>query len=106
MGDLGRRLLVAVPAVAYALFIIIAGGWVFAAGILLMGLICMHELFRMYERSRPVKLAGFLALAGLAVAAEAGDERQVLLALVSAVPAIFLLGVAMPRRDRATTARR
>src|SRR5919202_999338 len=98
-GELGRRLLVAAPAVAYALFIIIAGGWVFAAGILLMGLICMHELFRMYERSRPVKLAGFLALAGLAVAAEAGGERQVLLALVGFVPLLFLLALAMPAHE-------
>jgi len=101
-GDLGRRLLIAVPAVAYALFIIIAGGWVFAVGILLMGLICLHELFRMYERARPVRLAGFLALIGLAVAAEAGGERQVLLALVAFVPVLFLLAVAMPSRSSAT----
>jgi phosphatidate cytidylyltransferase len=102
MGDLGRRLLVAAPAVAYALFIIIVGGWVFAAGIFLMGAICLHELFRMYEHARPVKLAGFLALTGMSVAAEAGGERQVLLALVAFVPVMFLLAVAMPVRGRAT----
>jgi phosphatidate cytidylyltransferase len=101
-GDLRRRVLVAIPAIAYAVFIIAYGGWVFAAGALVLGVICLHELYRMYEVLRPVKLAGFLALGGLAVAALEGGERQVLLALVAFVPVMFLLGLAMPRRDGAT----
>jgi phosphatidate cytidylyltransferase len=98
-SDLGRRLLVAVPAIAYAIFIIASGGWIFAIGVLLLCLVCMHELFRMYESLRPVKLAGFLALGGIAVAAQAGGVRQVLLALVAFVPLMFLLALAMPRRE-------
>jgi phosphatidate cytidylyltransferase len=97
--DLGRRVLVAVPAAAYAIFIIVAGGWIFAAGILLLGWVCLHELFRLYEPVRPVKLAGFAALAGLAAAALWGDERQVLLALAASIPLVFLVGMAMPRAD-------
>jgi phosphatidate cytidylyltransferase len=97
-SDLLRRVLVAIPAVAYAIFIIVAGGWVFALGILLLGLICLHELFRMYDHARPVRLAGFLALGGLAVAAQAGGDRQVLLAVVAFIPLVFLLGLALPRR--------
>ena len=103
-GDLTRRILVAVPAIVYAIAIVAAGGWVFAAGILVMGVLCLHELFRMYEPLRPVKLAGFLALAGLAVAAHAGDSQQVLLALVAFVPVLFGLAIAMPERgDRERT---
>jgi phosphatidate cytidylyltransferase len=98
-SDLGLRILAAIPAIAYAIFIIVAGGWIFAAGVLLLGLVCLHELFRMYEQVRPVKLAGFLALGGLAVAALEGGERQVLLALVAFVPVLFLLGLAMPRGE-------
>jgi phosphatidate cytidylyltransferase len=101
-SDLGRRIMVAIPAIAYAIFIIASGGWIFAIGVLLMCLICLHELFRLYESLRPVKLAGFLALGGFAVAAQAGGERQVLLALVAFVPLMFLLGLAMPRQDGAT----
>jgi phosphatidate cytidylyltransferase len=101
-GDLGRRILVAIPAIAYAIAIIVAGGWIFAAGILVLGFVCLHELFRMYEDVRPVKLAGYLALTGLAVAALEGGERQVLLAAVASLPLIFLLGLVMPRRDAAT----
>jgi phosphatidate cytidylyltransferase len=92
-----RRILIAIPAIVYAIAIIAAGGWVFAIGALVLGLVCLHELFRMYDSLRPVRLAGFLALGGLAVAAQAGGERQVLLALVAFVPLVFLLGVAMPR---------
>jgi phosphatidate cytidylyltransferase len=98
-SDLTRRILIAIPAIAYAIFIIVAGGWIFAGGILLLGLVCLHELFRMYGSVRPVRLAGFLALGGLALAAQAGGERQVLLALVAFVPLVFLLGLAVPRRD-------
>jgi phosphatidate cytidylyltransferase len=101
-SDLNRRILVAIPAIAYAIAIIVYGGWVFAAGILVLGIVCLHELFRMYDAVRPVRLAGFLALGGLAVAAQEGSERQVLLALVAFVPLLFLLGAAMPRRDGAT----
>jgi phosphatidate cytidylyltransferase len=101
-SDLGLRLLAAVPAVAYAIAIIVAGGWIFAAGILVLGFVCLHELFRMYESHRPVRLAGFLGIAGLAVAALEGGERQVLLALVAFLPLLFLLALAMPRRDGVT----
>ena len=98
-SDLGLRVIAAVPAVAFAIFIIVMGGWVFAAGALLLGFICLHELFRMYESVRPIRLAAFLAIAGLSVAALKGGERQVLLALVAFVPVMFLLGVAVPRRE-------
>ena len=101
-SDLRRRILVAIPAIAYAIFIIASGGWIFAVGVMVLGLVCLHELFRMYDSLRPVKLAGFVALGGLAVAAQEGGERQVLLALVAFVPLLFLLGAAMPRRDGAT----
>jgi phosphatidate cytidylyltransferase len=98
-SDLGVRILAAIPALAYGIFIIVAGGWIFAVGILLLGIVCLHELFRMYDHVRPIRLAGFLALGGFAVAALKGGERQVLLALVAFVPVMFLLGLAMPRRE-------
>jgi phosphatidate cytidylyltransferase len=96
-ADLGARILVAIPAVAYAIFIIAYGGWVFAIGILVLGFVCLHELFRMYETVRPVRLAAMVALVGLTVAAVEGTERQVLLALVAFFPLMFLLGIAIPR---------
>ena len=69
---------------------------------LALGLVCIHELFTMLERMRPVRLAGFLGISGLVVAAALGDERDVLLALVAFLPVLFLLTVASPVRERIT----
>jgi phosphatidate cytidylyltransferase len=101
-SDLPARVIVALPAIAFALFIVFSGGWIFTAGAVLLGLVCLHELFRMYEDLRPVKLAGFAALIGLGVAAQLGDERQVLLAAVAFLPVLFLLAIAMPQREGVT----
>jgi phosphatidate cytidylyltransferase len=101
-SDLLPRVAVALPAIVYAVVITYFGGWVFAGGVFVLGVICLHELFRMYEGLRPVKLAGFAALAGLGVAALLGDERQVLLAMVAFVPVMFLIALAMPQREGVT----
>jgi phosphatidate cytidylyltransferase len=82
-----------VPALAVALFLVIEGGLVFALGLFALGAVCMHELFSMYERAHPVRLAGFLALAGLLLAALYGDQFQVLLVAVAAVPMLFGLTI-------------
>ena len=101
-SDLPARILVALPAIAFAIFIVAYGGWVFTAGAIALGVLCLHELLRMYERARPVKLAGFLAVIGLAVAAHLGEDRQVLLAAVAFFPVLFLVAIAMPQRDGVT----
>jgi phosphatidate cytidylyltransferase len=88
-SDLGARVLVAIPLVALALFLVIEGGLIFTAGVFVLGCICMHELYGMYERAHPVRLAGFIALAGLLLAALYGSQFQVLLAAVAALPVLF-----------------
>jgi phosphatidate cytidylyltransferase len=101
-SDLGKRILVAIPAIGFAIAIVYFGGAVFAAGALALGLVCIHELFAMLERMRPVRIAGFLGISGLVVAAAVGDDRDVLLALVAFLPVLFLLTVASPVRERIT----
>jgi phosphatidate cytidylyltransferase len=88
---------VAVPAIAVALFLVIEGGVVFALGLFVLGCICMHELYAMYERAHPVRLAGFLALAGLLAAALYGDQFQVLLVAVAVLPVLFALTIYQAR---------
>jgi phosphatidate cytidylyltransferase len=97
-SDLGARIWVAIPAIAFAIAIVAAGGPVFAAGAALLGMICLHELFSMYEALRPVRLAGFLGLIGFAAAALFGGEHQVLIATVAFFPLLFLLALALPER--------
>ena len=88
-SDLNARLIAAVPAIAFALFIVIEGGLVFALGLFALGCICMHELYSMYDRAHPVRLAGFIALAGLLAAALYGGPFQILLVAVVALPMLF-----------------
>ncbi|MGO8906259.1 MAG: phosphatidate cytidylyltransferase [Solirubrobacteraceae bacterium] len=95
-SDLGARILVALPAIALALFLVIEGGIVFMLGLFALGCACMHELYAMYERARPVRLAGFLALAGLLAAAHYGDQVQILMAAAAALPVLFALTVRQP----------
>jgi phosphatidate cytidylyltransferase len=95
-SDLRARVLVAVPAIAFALFIVLEGGLVFALGLFALGCVCMHELYSMYERARPVRIAGFIALAGLLAAALYGDQFQILLAAVIALPVVFAFTLAQP----------
>jgi len=90
-SDLRARILVAVPGILFALFIVVEGGMIFALALLALGSACMHELYAMYRRARPVRLAGFLALAGLLAAAHYGDQVQILLAAVAALPLLFAL---------------
>ena len=68
-ADLRGRIVAGVPAVIFAIFIVIQGGWWFAAGALLLGLACLHELYGLFDDVRPARLAGFLGLIGLVVAA-------------------------------------
>jgi phosphatidate cytidylyltransferase len=96
-SDLNARLLTAVPAIAVALFLVIEGGAVFALGLFALGCVCMHELYAMYDRARPVRLAGFLALAGLLAAALYGNQFQVLLVAVAALPVLFALTLSQSR---------
>jgi phosphatidate cytidylyltransferase len=99
-SDLAARILAALPAIAFALFIVIEGGTIFALGLLALGAICMHELFSMYERAHPVRLAGLVALTGLLAAALYGGSeapQKVLLATVASLPVLFALTLAQRR---------
>jgi phosphatidate cytidylyltransferase len=96
-GELGARILVAIPAIAFALFIVNRGGWIWTIALIALGIACMGELFTMLRHGHPVRLAGFLGLAGMLVAAQVGGPSSVLLALVATVPVVFLLGLRQPK---------
>jgi phosphatidate cytidylyltransferase len=101
-SDLLPRVLAALPAIAFAIFIVDSGGLVFALGVLALGFICLHELYTMLEGTRPVKLAGFIGITALVLAALWGAPLQVLLVLVALIPVTFGLAMLAPRRSSAT----
>src|SRR6187397_1463852 len=97
-SDLGGRVLAAIPALVFAGLIIGFGHWIFVAGLVLLGLACLHELFGLFSFANPSRLAGYAGLAALLVAAEGGDRETVLLVFVCLVPAVFLLCLIQPLR--------
>jgi phosphatidate cytidylyltransferase len=94
----GARVLTAIPLIAFAILIVGAGGIVWAAGLLILGILALTELYTLMERVRPINIAGFLALAGLLAAALYGEPRHVLMVLVGAFPLVFFLAFLRPRR--------
>jgi phosphatidate cytidylyltransferase len=98
-SDLGARLVAALPAIAFAIFIVAEGGIVFTLGLVAVGMVAMAELYRMMHQARPVALAGYLALIALLLAAQYGDQFQLLLMLVASLAVTFLLALARPRRE-------
>jgi phosphatidate cytidylyltransferase len=98
-SDLGPRILVAIPAIAFAVFIVVQGGEIFALGLLVLGVIALHELYTLMGRVQPAALAGFLTLAALLAAALYGEPRQVVMVLVASFPVTFLLALFRPRRE-------
>jgi phosphatidate cytidylyltransferase len=93
-SELGARVLVALPAIAFAIFIVVQGGEIFTLGVALLGIVCLHELFAMYPQARPARLAGFLGLLGILAAALYGDQDTVLLAFVATIPLTFAVALA------------
>src|SRR3712207_1582869 len=69
---------------------------------MLLGLACLHELYAMFADARPARLAGFLGLVGLAVAALVGEDFHLLLVLVAVFPVLFLMTIAGPGAEGGT----
>jgi phosphatidate cytidylyltransferase len=88
-SDLAQRTLVAIPAIAYAIFIVGQGGVVFAVGLIPLGLVCLHELYAMFDRAHPARLAGMLGLIGMILAAHYGGGYHLMLALAATIPLTF-----------------
>jgi phosphatidate cytidylyltransferase len=88
-GEMSARLLIAVPAVAYAIAIIAFDELWFALGILPLAIIALGELFDLYDEHEPVRLAGFVGVIALILAAYLGDGFHVLLTFMAFFPVLF-----------------
>ena len=96
-SELRARLIVAVPAVAYAIAIIAYGELWFALGILPLAIIALGELFDLYPEYEPVRLAGFLGVTALILAAYFGEGFHVLLTFLAFFPVLFAITLAQRR---------
>lgn len=98
-SDLGRRILFAIPAVIFALVIVVSGGVVFAIGLIILGVFALRELYTLLRRSKPVDLAGYLTIAAMVLLAMFSEREHVLIALVAAFPLLFLLALTRANLD-------
>ncbi|MEX1142334.1 MAG: phosphatidate cytidylyltransferase [Thermoleophilaceae bacterium] len=96
-ADLGPRIVVALPAIAFAIFIVSQGGLVFALGVIALGIAALRELYTLMRRARPVDVAGYAGVAAMVLLATYEQRADVLIALAAVVPLAFLLALARPR---------
>ncbi len=101
-SDLFSRILVAVPAAALLLVFIDLGGLPFALFMIVVGWACLHELYRLLERWRPVSAVGFASLAAMVLAARYGGELRVMEVAMATLPVLVLFMLGRIAHGRAT----
>lgn len=101
-GETFRRILVAVPWIVFAILIIGFGGPVFAVALFGLGVVGLHEFFRMSAAGRPLMWPAVAALAGLLVAALFGSSYNVLMLAALPFPLVFAAAVMRPDRTNVT----
>jgi phosphatidate cytidylyltransferase len=96
--------LVGIPAAVLAVVFIDLGKLPWALALIALGCVCVHELYQMLERWKPVPVVGFAAVLGMVLAARYGGQRQVLEVGVATIPVLFLAVLARGQRSGATVA--
>ncbi len=98
-GETARRILVAIPWIAFAIAIVVLGGPVFAVAMAGLGLLCLREYFVMTAPLRPIQMAAYIALVGMVAAAYFGTAFNVLLLATASFPLLFFFGARRRPRD-------
>ncbi len=101
-GETAKRVLVALPWIAFAIAIAVAGGIVFALAMIAIGVVCLREYVEMTADSRPLAIPAYLTVAALIVAAHFGTAFNVLMVLAASFPLLFFFGARMQRREGVT----
>src|SRR3712207_5714637 len=101
-SDVAARVLAALPAIVFAIVIVLEGGIVFGIGILMLGMVALAELFNMMSRVRPAVLAGYIGVIALVLAARYGGRHEVLIVLMCCIPLVFFMTAMRRRREHAS----
>jgi phosphatidate cytidylyltransferase len=101
-GETARRILVAIPWIAFTIAIAVLGGLPFTVAIAGVGLICLREYFVMTAALRPIQIAAYVALVAMVIAAHFGTAFNVLLVLAASFPLFFFFGADRKHRDGVT----
>ncbi len=98
-GETARRILVAIPWIAFAIAIVVLGDLVFALAMVAIGLLCLREYFLMTAPLRPIQMAAYIALVAIVLAAYFGTAFNVLLLATASFPLLFFFGARRRPRD-------
>jgi phosphatidate cytidylyltransferase len=98
-GETARRIVVAIPWIAFAIAIVVLGDLVFALAMVGIGLLCLREYFLMTEPLRPVQMAAYIALPAMVLAAYFGTAFNVLLLAAASFPLLFFFGARRRPRE-------
>jgi phosphatidate cytidylyltransferase len=101
-GETAKRVLVVLPWIAVTIAIVVAGGLVFAAAMVAIGVLCLREYMTMTADSRPLAIPAYLAVAALIAAAHFGTAFNVLLILAVSFPLLFAFAARDRQGDGAT----
>jgi phosphatidate cytidylyltransferase len=98
-GETAKRILVAIPWIAFAIAITVAGGLAFAIAMIAIGVLALREYFAMTEELRPIEIAAYIAVAALVIAAHFGTAFNVLAVLAASFLLLFAFGANRKHRD-------
>jgi phosphatidate cytidylyltransferase len=101
-GETLKRILFAIPWGIFAIAITVAGGLVFAAAMVGIGVLCLREFLAMTTAQRPIQRAAYISVTALIVAAYFGTAFNVLLVLAASFPILFAFGADRHHRDGIT----
>jgi phosphatidate cytidylyltransferase len=101
-GETARRILVAVPAVAFAIAIIVTPSIVFMLAAIAIGVVCLREYLEMAHATRPLAIPAYSTVAALVVAAHFGSSYNVLLIFAAAFPVLFAFAADARHREGST----
>jgi phosphatidate cytidylyltransferase len=91
-GETVKRILVALPWIAFAIAITVAGGLVFTLAMIAIGILCLREYDALMADLRPIRWAAYLAVPALVIAAHFGTAFNILLVFAAVFPLLLALG--------------
>jgi phosphatidate cytidylyltransferase len=100
MSETTARVVWAVPWLIFAVAIVGVGGAVFAAAMIVLGILGLREFFRMADLARPIMLPAYAAVAGMVIAAHYGSAFQILLIFAALFPAAFAFAAVRRSHDQ------
>jgi len=101
-GETAKRILVAIPAVAIAIAIIVTPSIVFMLAAIVIGILCLREYLEMANSTRPLAIPAYATVAALVVGAHFGTSYTVMLIFAASFPVLFAFAADARHRDGST----